>query len=656
MNCKCNVEQRRLTPGVFNLKQFLNGTETMIWEIPVDKCIINDGTCNLANHDPFLTLCVGGEIDEIMLAKRQVGDTLQLIWDVGTYATALTGYVKYQISFRSSAFFTLGVIADDTEVNGVYSLEDWNQTGTSRVFKQKGNGYSIRWNNTNGRWELYNGDLTTLVDYQKTPATEPHCGTWNTVAVGNNEAAAWISDEAIMYISESIAADQKVTGNFPTILRQFWAKVCTAGVMSVNGKLGAVQLYPEDIGAAPADHKHKIKEIQIDNGGWTFVDSADYIGMRSTNGNLDIHHGGRYQGTVVIAVKNGDKQGTLSLNHMGQFVWNDQNIVRSVNSEEADASGNVVISAEDIGAADRDHAHYLEKVLFRNGGWSFADNSAWVGFHGSTGRLSFHQAGANKGAFEVAVTDGDKTLSFYVHANGTMVLGDKNIVRSVGGVTADAAGDVVIKVDNVHGLTKELQKYLPAMGGTMWGTIALGNEGKIERFAGTETGVRLLGANSSTGFYIYNTSASNTGKFCIVTSKDNEGGGLIMQQLVGDPGGGLCWNRVTRTYNADGTSKDTYVGHDITLGYPNYDAAVDLGTISSYTAQKDGWMNISIYGIDHYHYAVYVNDVRIGMEGGEEYQTGLALFPVKKGDIVKTTVSENDNTARTAFYKFFPNR
>jgi hypothetical protein len=259
MICKCKVEQRRLTPGVFNLKQFLNGSETMVWE--VDNCVINDGTCNLANYDAFLTLCVGGEIDEILLTKRQTGDVLQLVWNVGTYATALTGYVKYQITFRSANFDTLGVIADDPEANGVYTLTDQNATGDERIYSKAENGYSIKWDAENGRWALYQADGATVVDYQTTPSTEPHCGVWENIGVGNNEAAAWISDEAIMYVSETIAADQKVTGNYPTILRQLWKKIAKAGVTSVNGKVGIVELSPADIGAAEEQHQHEIKDV-----------------------------------------------------------------------------------------------------------------------------------------------------------------------------------------------------------------------------------------------------------------------------------------------------------------------------------------------------------------------------------------------------------
>lgn len=241
MNCKCKVDQRRLTPGVFYLKQFLNGSETMVWEL--DNCVINQGTCDLKQYDAFLTLSVAGEIDEIMLTKQQKDDTLQLIWNVGTYATALKGYVKYQVCFRNAFLSTLGVISGDPEANGVYNIVSRLTEGIYREFRNPKSGFTIKWDAEKGRWTLYRADGVTVVDYQTTPSTEPYRGAWRSVAVGNNEAAAWISDEAIMYVSDSIAADQAITGNFPTILRQVWHRVhdmiVKSGVTVFEGEVTA---------------------------------------------------------------------------------------------------------------------------------------------------------------------------------------------------------------------------------------------------------------------------------------------------------------------------------------------------------------------------------------------------------------------------------
>jgi hypothetical protein len=221
MDCKCKVGERRLTPAVFNLKQYLNGTDTMVWT--VDNIVINNGTCNLTNYDAYLTLSVGGAIDEIMLVKEQVDDTLKLTWNVGKYATTLKGYVKYQIAFRSANYNTLGVISSDNKVSGTYKVETSNTEGIYRLFTNS-NGYKIKYDFDRLRWGLYDAN-NLMINYQKIPSIEPHCGAWSDIVVGNNEASVWISDEAVMIVSESIPADQTVTGGFPTILRQFHHKL-----------------------------------------------------------------------------------------------------------------------------------------------------------------------------------------------------------------------------------------------------------------------------------------------------------------------------------------------------------------------------------------------------------------------------------------------
>lgn len=224
MRCKCITEQRRLTPAVFNLKQYMNMAETMVWEI--DSCVINQGTCDLKNYDAFLVLCVGGRVDEVMLTKEHdpETETMKLIWNVGDYATALKGYTKYQIIFRSSEVGSLGVIgADDASANGIYTLTDATAEGTLRTYINP-NGYVLQWDKIEARWCIQSGDGVPI-DHQWTPSINPYCGAWNTLAVSNNVSAVWVSDEAVMYISETIAADEHITANYPTILRQVWEGV-----------------------------------------------------------------------------------------------------------------------------------------------------------------------------------------------------------------------------------------------------------------------------------------------------------------------------------------------------------------------------------------------------------------------------------------------
>ena len=218
--CICDIDTGLLQPGVFNIKQFTNGTETMVWT--VSSRYLGESNIDLDNYDAYIVLSVNGVIDEVLLTKANKGDTIELTWNIGEWATQLKGHVLYQIVFRSANFDKLGVISNNTSSKGVYELTDSTKIGNDRVFIKSQNSYSIKWDSANGRWALYQADGITVVDYQTIPDTEPHCGTWENIAVGNLESAVWHSAEAIMYVSESIAADQNITANFPTILRQFW--------------------------------------------------------------------------------------------------------------------------------------------------------------------------------------------------------------------------------------------------------------------------------------------------------------------------------------------------------------------------------------------------------------------------------------------------
>jgi hypothetical protein len=506
MNCKCKVDQRRLTPGVFNLKQFLNGSETMIWEL--DNCVINGGTCDLKNYDAFLTLCVAGEIDEILLTKRQTGDTLQLIWDVGAYATALTGYVKYQISFRSANFDTLGVIADDPEANGLYTLVDVNTFNTARVFKKAENGYHVKWDAGNGRWALYQADGVSVIDFQTTPNTEPYCGVWGNIAVGNNEAAAWISDEAIMYVSDSIAADQKVTGNFPTILRQLWARLSKFGVASINGKSGVVDLSPVDIGAADAKHGHSILDVEnlkntLDDKA-TQSDLSKYLplsggtmtgdlqigsvinkpnltsalrllgGTTSSNGAY-IEVGGKdYQGTdkggnIALVAKNRSGSNTLKISPDGALTLNGKNIASSVNGVTADASGNVTISAGNVGAVPTsggtmtgtlflDVSDYLFRTVDNshiciNGSSRYGNGAALV-LLGKDVKSDYD----SPGIFKLWANNGIADSWLIGMPGGPLFWRNQILVSTVDGIGADSTGNVVLDA-------------MPKRGGTVTGNL-----------------------------------------------------------------------------------------------------------------------------------------------------------------------------------------
>lgn len=240
MECTCKVNQRRLIPAVFNLKQYLNNTETMIWTL--DNTVINNGGCDLCDYDAFLIMYNGGIFDEVILSKQKdENGNLKVLWNTSDNKTSLRGTVRYQIAFKGANNGEIGVFSTVIpEANGIYSVTDGNAAGTFRIFANDTNGYKVQWDGNNQRWALYNAD-GVMIDFQTIAADEPYSGGWRNIVVSNNTAAVWYSDEAIMFISESIAADQNITANFPTILRQFYlqtqSKFVSAGAVVFDSEI-----------------------------------------------------------------------------------------------------------------------------------------------------------------------------------------------------------------------------------------------------------------------------------------------------------------------------------------------------------------------------------------------------------------------------------
>lgn len=344
MNCTCNVAQRRLTPGVFNLKQFLNGSETMKWRLTTHYT--DAGQCDLCDYEAFLVICVGGRIDEIKLTKSLIQpedldaeNILELTWNVGQYATELTGYTKYQIIFRSAKIGQLGVIgAGDAAANGVYTIDSELVDGTYRTWTNHAeeSGYKIKWDSTNKRWTIYKADGTTVVDYQTFANPEPCCGTWSTVAVGNNTAAVWTSDEAVMYISETIAADQSVTANFPTILRQVWeyvrSMIIKSGVTVLEGAItesdwqGSAAPYyinvPDKVAGVPAGCTIVGTQLFKTEAGGGFSDIGNTKLVHETDGAIKLYSLQKVTGKAVVFIKGGN----------GYFVADGTHAIRGSNN------------------------------------------------------------------------------------------------------------------------------------------------------------------------------------------------------------------------------------------------------------------------------------------------------------------------------------
>ena len=108
-------------------------------------------------------------------------------------------------------------------------------------------------------------------------------------------------------------------------------------------------------------------------------------------------------------------------------------------------------------------------------------------------------------------------------------------------------------------------------------------------------------------------------------------------------------------HNHDAVYSKLGHNHAETVGYPNYAAVVELGSLSSWTATGDGWVSLTHYA-KHIVWDVYVDNVLIGVEGGEETQSGLSFLPVTRGNVVSATAHGDSSTSRTVTFRFFPKK
>ena len=175
-------------------------------------------------------------------------------------------------------------------------------------------------------------------------------------------------------------------------------------------------------------------------------------------------------------------------------------------------------------------------------------------------------------------------------------------------------------------LASQMQTYLPLSGGTMTGSI---------RFSKGHT------YRTTDDYYngLFGGTEWNTGGHVIAYGKDsteNQGGVNI-----------CAHNGSEYAYLAirpDGLT--TVKGKDITLGYPNYAAAVSSGTGTSYTAVGDGWV-LAYTEDSSTKTKFYVNSVFVGIYHGGNDSDSI-FVPVKKGDKVTATSSVK--------FHYYPNR
>lgn len=364
--CQCNISNGLLSPGVFNLKQFLNSTEEMRWTV---SSRFLAGGIDLADYDAFLVLQRGnsGEIDEVLLAKTFNSEQITLIWSVGKWATWLKGYVKYQIVFRNRVISELSVLgADDEEANGIYRIDSELASGTGRKWTNTNNeAYKIAYDAINFRWCLKNG--STEVSYQTITHEEPYCGMWNNLYVGNGSAMEWRSLEAVMYISESIAADEQITAKHPTILRQMWQSlrdfIVKSGIVVFEGEVatsdwkGSVAPYYVNAGnIADMPNGCTIENVRLfkAKGNGVYSDIANIRYEQDASGAVKVYCLEKIVGKLAVTVKGGNGYVFIA-----EGALDDMNGVTSVNGE----TGNVQLDANDVGAASaKDIADLQEQI------------------------------------------------------------------------------------------------------------------------------------------------------------------------------------------------------------------------------------------------------------------------------------------------------
>lgn len=223
----CDVSSKRITPGVINLKEFENGTTSMIWTV---SSRYTTGLVDLNDFDAYLILSVRGHIDQIKLTKvLNADDSISLTWDVGTLSTFLVGYAKYQIVFKAMGSGSLFVTCPtDANANGTYTVQNPEAIQSLRTYTNDHN-YRI-FIGSSGKWTLENTSAVTVA-YKLIESVLPSGDNWNNCTVADTTATVFNTYEALMYVSESIASDPSMMAQFPTMLRQ-WELLLSDKIMS----------------------------------------------------------------------------------------------------------------------------------------------------------------------------------------------------------------------------------------------------------------------------------------------------------------------------------------------------------------------------------------------------------------------------------------
>ncbi len=157
-------------------------------------------------------------------------------------------------------------------------------------------------------------------------------------------------------------------------------------------------------------------------------------------------------GRFSLVVANGDQYHSLKGKLDGTLTWGDKNIVCSVNGTNADASGNVAVTKDPNGKAfvTTDGAT-MNGEFVRNGNLAVntLNNSYMQICGGKTsqngGTVAVYGVEHSSMPGAVVLTDNGDTPAQLQLVNAGITHGGKNLVKSVNGTAADAAGNVALK-------------------------------------------------------------------------------------------------------------------------------------------------------------------------------------------------------------------
>lgn len=156
-------------------------------------------------------------------------------------------------------------------------------------------------------------------------------------------------------------------------------------------------------------------------------------------------------GHVILRASDGSNVNEVKVSPNGEFLVGDKNIVRSVNGTNADASGNVAVTKDPNGKAfvTTDGAT-MNGEFVRNGNLAVntANNSYMQICGGKTsangGTVAVYGVEHSSMPGAVVLTDNGDTPAQLQLVNAGITHGGKNLVKSVNGVAADAAGNVAL--------------------------------------------------------------------------------------------------------------------------------------------------------------------------------------------------------------------